>query len=74
MYFQRCKACVDWMAKARLGHPADRHIGVPDRLDLLQSVTGDDVIECAEILVKETNERRWFGALGQKREALKIRQ
>jgi hypothetical protein len=35
-------------------------------------MTGDDVIEGAEILVKETNEGRWLGALGQKREALKI--
>jgi hypothetical protein len=35
-------------------------------------MTDDDIVECAEILVKEANERRWLGALAQKRKALKI--
>ena len=74
LHFQRRQAGVDRMRQAGLRHAADRHIGVADCLDLLQSVTGHDVVECAEILVKETNERRRLRLLGQKRETLKIGQ
>ena len=34
-------------------HTANRHISVTDRLELLQSVTGDDAVERREILIEE---------------------
>ena len=60
------------MGPIGLGHAADRHVSVADRLDLLQSAAGDDVVERGEIMVEKTHERRGLGAFGQKREALKI--
>jgi hypothetical protein len=53
-------------------HTANRHISVTDRLELLQSVTGDDAVERREILIEETDERCWLGSFGQQREALEI--
>ena len=60
------------MPETGLGHTADRHIGVADRLDLLQSATGDNVVERGEILVENANERRGLGSFGQERKALEI--
>ena len=46
------------MPAIALGHAANRHIGVADRLELLQSVAGDDVVKRGEILIEKTNKRR----------------
>ena len=54
LHFQGCQTGVDWMGQAGLRHAPDRHVGVADRLDLLQSMAGDNVVKRAEILVKET--------------------
>ena len=58
------RQAFDWMLETGLGHAADRHIGVADRLNFLQSAAGYDVVERGEILVEKTDKRRRFGAFG----------
>src|SRR6516162_229761 len=58
LHFQRSEAGVDRMPGSGLEHAPDRHVGVADRFDLLQSMTGADVVERLEIRVKKSDERR----------------
>ena len=74
MHFQRREAGVERMPAIDLGHAADRHIGVADRLKLLQSATIYNIVESGEILVEKPNKRRGLHSLGQKRKALEIRE
>jgi len=64
LHLQRREASVDWMLDTGLGHAADRHVGIADRLNFLQSAAGYDVVERGEILVEKTDKRRRFGAFG----------
>jgi hypothetical protein len=52
------------MPETGLWHAAHRHIRIADRLDFLQSATGYDVVERAEILIEKTNERRGLSSFG----------
>src|SRR6202044_3398591 len=72
LHFQRREARVNRVPAIAPEHTANRHISVTDRLELLQSVTGDDAVERREILIEETDERCWLGSFGQQREALEI--
>jgi hypothetical protein len=72
LHFQRRETCVDRMRAIGLGHTAGRYIGVADRLDFLESVAGDDVVERGKVPVKKTNQRCGLRSLRQERETLNV--
>lgn len=45
------------VVRARLGHTTCHHVGVADRLDLLQSALLDEAVELAEHLVEQGDQR-----------------
>jgi hypothetical protein len=53
-------------------HTADGHVGIADRLDLLQSVSGNDIVERGKILIEKIDEQRRLYLFGEKRKTLKI--
>ena len=57
LHFQRREAGVDWMPAIALGHAANRHVGIPNRLELLKPMAGHRLIERREILIEKINQR-----------------
>ena len=53
---------------ARLGQPGDDHVGVADRLDLLEAVLLGQPVEGAEDLVEDADDTLRRGPLGERRE------
>ena len=55
-------------------HTSNRHVGVANRLELLEPMAGHNVIEGREVLVKKIDQRRGLRSFGQKCEVFEIRE
>ncbi len=66
---ERGETGIDRMRAARLGHAADREIGVADGFERLEPMARHDLVELREVIVELLHEAGRLHVLGEPREA-----
>src|SRR4051794_10317783 len=71
-HLKRRETSIDRVAAAWKWNTRNRHIGIADRLELLETAARDDVVERREILIEKSDERHRLHPLRQQCETLEV--